>query len=215
MSAMGDAGWAFIRYAPSVHPADARSSTLPEAHERHKSTGIGKMAEERNAMIGVPFATGAPSMDHPLHIRQGLLEDLDTLTPLFDAYRRFYGQEPAPERARAFLHERLVLRESVIFLAEVHAPDRAEPVGFMQLYPGFTSVAARRLWILNDLFVTPGARNRGVGRALLERAREHARATGACRVTLSTAADNMHAQGLYESFGFQRDTDIHYSLPLD
>jgi GNAT superfamily N-acetyltransferase len=37
---------------------------------------------------------------------------------------------------------------------------------FVQLYPSFSSVAARRIWILNDLLVTPPARRRGVGRAL-------------------------------------------------
>ncbi len=149
-----------------------------------------------------------------LHIRQGVLEDLNTLASLFDAYRTFYEQPPDPVLARAFIHERLALRESVIFLAEYRAGDKVDAVGFMQLYPGFSSVAACRLWILNDLFVTPQARNRGVGRALLERARRHARDTGAGRVSLSTAADNAHAQGLYESFGFERDTDFHYALPV-
>lgn len=172
------------------------------------------MADAREGMIDVPLQTHAP-MHERLHIRQALLDDLDTLTPLFDAYRQFYAQAPDPDHARTFLHERLALRESVIFLAGLDRGDTTEAVGFMQLYPGFSSVAARRLWILNDLFVTPQARHHGVGRALLARAREHARATGACRVTLSTAADNAHAQGLYESFGFARDTDVHYTLPVD
>lgn len=148
-------------------------------------------------------------------IRQALLDDLDALTPLFDAYRCFYAQPSDPDRARAFLHERLALRESVIYLAEEHGDDGIEAVGLMQLYPGFSSVAARRLWILNDLFVVPSARDRGVGRALLATARDHARRTGACRVTLSTAADNNGAQRLYASFGFVRDTDFHYALPVD
>lgn len=154
-------------------------------------------------------------MPDGLNIRQALLGDLDTLAPLFDAYRVFYAQASDPDRARAFLHERLALRESVVFLAEWHAKDSVEPVGLMQLYPGFSSVAARRLWILNDLFVVPSARGQGVGRALLEASREHALRTGACRVTLSTAADNVRAQGLYEDFGFRRDPDFHYALPVN
>lgn len=171
---------------------------------------------DREVIIGLSDRpTGLPMIEPRLHIRQGLLEDLDTLSTLFDAYRRFYRQAPDIERARAFLHERLALRESVIFLAELQADGHVDAVGFMQLYPGFSSVAARRLWILNDLFVVPGVRNLGVGRALLERARRHARDTDACRVMLSTAADNVHAQGLYESFGFERDGDVHYALPVD
>jgi len=154
-------------------------------------------------------------MNERMHIRQGLLGDLDALAPLFDAYRQFYRRPADPVRARAFLQERLTLRESVIFLAERRTGDRAEALGFMQLFPGFSSVAARRLWILNDLYVAERARNLGIGRALLEQAREHARVTGACRVTLSTEADNAHAQHLYEDFGFQRDPDFHYALPVD
>lgn len=155
-------------------------------------------------------------MNEPrIHVRQALLDDLDTLAALFDAYRTFYEQPADPDLARAFVRERLVLRESVIFLAEQTGHESSRAVGFTQLYPGFSSVAARRLWILNDLFVTPQARHRGVGRLLLERARRHALDTGACRVTLSTAADNVHAQGLYQSFGFERDADIHYALAVD
>ncbi|RAP57376.1 GNAT family N-acetyltransferase [Oleiagrimonas sp. MCCC 1A03011] len=153
-------------------------------------------------------------MPHTLRIRQGLLDDLDTLAPLFDAYRRFYEQPADLDAARRFLHERLALRESVIFVAERVETSDNQTLGFTQLYPGFSSVAAQRLWILNDLFVIPEARGQGVGRALLERAREHAGRTGACRMTLSTANDNTGAQRLYEDVGYLRDTDVHYALPV-
>jgi hypothetical protein len=48
-------------------------------------------------------------------IRQATLDDLDALVPLFDAYRHFYGKPSDPQLGRAFLEERLILRESVIF----------------------------------------------------------------------------------------------------
>ncbi|WP_019140588.1 GNAT family N-acetyltransferase [Noviherbaspirillum massiliense] len=146
-----------------------------------------------------------------IHTRQAVLNDLDALAPLFDGYRQFYGQAPDLELARAFLHERLALMESVILLAE---DDRHNALGFTQLYPSFSSVRARCIWILNDLFVAPHARAKGVGRALLEAARRHAIATGAIRLELSTAHDNP-ARSLYESLGYERDTAFcHYSLAL-
>ena len=95
------------------------------------------------------------------------LDDLDALAPLFDAYRQFYGEASDLPGARIFLGDRLKRGESVIFLAVV---DRAV-VGFTQLYPSFSSVSMKRLWVLNDLFVTPDARTSGAGRALLERYR--------------------------------------------
>src|SRR6266702_6632429 len=97
-------------------------------------------------------------------VRAGL-DDLEALVPLFDGYRRFYGQPADLVAARAFLSERIKRNESVIFLAI----REGSVAGFTQLYPSFSSVAAERLWILNDLFVAPDARRTGAGRALLDR----------------------------------------------
>jgi len=133
--------------------------------------------------------------------------DLDAVAPLFDAYRQFYGQRPDPAAARAFLAERLSRGESVIFVAV--APD-GEALGFTQLYPSFSSVSLRRLWILNDLFVRPGVRRGGVGRRLLERAREWAVETEAKGLSLATAVTNSAAQALYEACGWRRDDEFRY-----
>lgn len=138
--------------------------------------------------------------------------DLNALVPLFDAYRAFYRQPSDPERARAFLGERLEWGESVIFLAR---DSDGVALGFTQLYPGFSSVSARRVWILNDLYVTAEARRRGVARALVRVAQAYARGTGAVRVTLSTGRDNTSAQALYESMGYVRETQmLEYALEL-
>ena len=129
--------------------------------------------------------------------------------PLFDAYRRFYGQASDLAAAERFLAERVARDESAIFLA----CDGALGAGFMQLYPAFTSVGLARIWILNDLFVAPEARGRGIARTLLETARRHARATGARRVDLATAVTNARAQAVYEKFGFERNEGFRqYSL---
>ncbi len=138
--------------------------------------------------------------------------DLDGAAPLFDAYRQFYGQRSDITAARAFLDERLRRDESVIFLA-VADEDSGEALGFMQLYPSFSSVSLRRLWILNDLFVAPSVRRGGVGRRLLERAREWAVETDAKGLILATAVANSTARALYESCGWRRDDEFqHYHL---
>jgi GNAT superfamily N-acetyltransferase len=135
------------------------------------------------------------------------LDDLDALVPLFDGYRRFYGQRSDPDGARAFLADRLKRGESVIFLA---VADGAV-VGFTQLYPLFSSVSMKRLWLLNDLFVAPDARTSGAGRALLERAERWAAETGAKGLTLSTQITNLPAQRLYEACGWTKDDEfLHY-----
>jgi len=84
-------------------------------------------------------------------------------------------------------------------------------VGFTQLYPSFSSVSMKRLWVLNDLFVTADARKSGAGRALLERAERWAAETGAKGLTLSTQVTNLTAQRLYEACGWTKDDEFfHY-----
>jgi GNAT superfamily N-acetyltransferase len=135
------------------------------------------------------------------------LNDLDAFVPLFDGYRQFYGARSDPEGARAFLADRLKRGESVVFLAIVDGAI----VGFTQLYPSFSSVSMKRLWVLNDLFVTADARKSGAGRALLERAERWAAETGAKGLTLSTQVTNLTAQRLYEACGWTKDDEFfHY-----
>jgi len=145
-------------------------------------------------------------------VKRAALADLDAVAPLFDAYRQFYGQRADLAAARAFLDARLRREESVIFLA-VGGEGGNDALGFTQLYPSFSSVSVRRLWILNDLFVRPGIRRGGVGRRLLERAREWAIETDAKGLMLATAVSNGAAKALYESCGWRRDDEFeHYVL---
>ncbi len=146
----------------------------------------------------------------PPTIRPATTADLDALVPLFDGYRGFYDQPSDPDGARAFLSDRLTAGESVVLLAF----DGADAVGFVQLYPAFTSVGMRRIWILNDLFVSPEARRDGVGRALMDAARAHAQATGVRRLVLETGADNVTAQALYDDLGYQPTGSVHLQLDL-
>lgn len=150
-------------------------------------------------------------MDTILIERAGLPE-LDQVASLFDAYRQFYGQAGDVEAAYAFLRQRIELGESILFWAR--EPD-GTALGFTQLYPSFSSVSLAHIFILNDLFVVPGARRRGVGEHLLAAAAKFARSEGAVRLALSTAVDNAAAQALYERTGWRRDEQFyHYNLPL-
>lgn len=151
-----------------------------------------------------------PAAD-PVRIVRVTAKDVERIAALFDAYRQFYKQKPDLAGARAFVGERLKRDESVIFLALAGA----EAVGFVQLYPCFSSTAMKRMWILNDLFVAPDARRHGAGKALMERARQWAIETNADGLWLETAVDNYPGQRLYESLGWKRDNDFYrYLMPL-
>jgi ribosomal protein S18 acetylase RimI-like enzyme len=145
-------------------------------------------------------------------VRRATSTDLEAVVPLFDGYRRFYGKESDPALSRRFLAERFDRNDSVVLIAE--RPD-GQAVGFVQLYPSFSSVRAGRIYILNDLFVLPAARGSGTGASLLRAAAEAAHAAGAIGMKLSTAVTNLAAQRLYEAAGWKRDEDFYeYGLAL-
>jgi GNAT superfamily N-acetyltransferase len=144
-----------------------------------------------------------------MQIIQARGEHVPQLAPLFDAYRQFYRQPSDLAGAAAFLRERIERNQSVVFLALLDGT----AVGFTQLYPSFSSTSMKRLWILNDLFVVPEARRRGVAKELMERARRLAVETSAESLALETAVDNHNAQKLYEGLGWIRDEEyFRYSL---
>lgn len=145
-------------------------------------------------------------------VHRATLDDLDALIPLFDGYRGFYEQPSDTGLARDFLAARLQRGESVIFLATL---DDGTPAGFTQLYPMFSSVRAARVWVLNDLFVAPAARKRGVAQALLDAAAAFGRGEGAIRLELETTPENDSAQSLYRNAGWREyDGTLRFHLPL-
>ncbi|MGW8424175.1 GNAT family N-acetyltransferase [Peribacillus simplex] len=145
-----------------------------------------------------------------MSLQKATLHELESLTELFDLYRVFYEQASDPGRAREFLRERLTNGESVVFMAY----DEGNPIGFVQLYPSFSSVSMMRSWVLNDLFVKESARKKGFGEELLNAAITFARATGAKGVSLETGKDNVNAQKLYEKIGFVRESNHFYFFSI-
>ena len=144
-------------------------------------------------------------------IRLATIADLDALLPLVQAYRVFYQREPDAQRERAFIEAHLRNGTSTIYIAEA----AGKPVGFMQLFKTYSTVRLANSWILEDLFVMPESRGRGVASELLARALEHARADGACGMFLETAQDNVTAQRVYERAGWTREGHfLKYNAPL-
>jgi GNAT superfamily N-acetyltransferase len=145
-------------------------------------------------------------------VRRAGIEDLDVLSHLFDGYRVFYEQPSNPDAARVFLHDRLERGESVIFLAE---DDQGNGCGFTQLYPLFSSVRMKPIWVLNDLFVAPSARKSGVANLLMAAAEDWGRREGAAGLELATAKDNGAAKSVYHARGWLVDNEFdHYSITL-
>lgn len=148
-----------------------------------------------------------------IDIFQAGAADVERIAPLFDAYRVFYALPTDIGAAWRFLRDRLARGESIVFYA---ADSDGAAVGFVQLYPLFSSLALRRAYVLNDLYVAPAARRAGAARALLARAEGFARENDARYLALQTAAGNDAARSLYESAGYRRESAFeHYELALE
>ncbi|MBM1107528.1 GNAT family N-acetyltransferase [Aurantibacter crassamenti] len=141
-----------------------------------------------------------------INIHQATIEDIQEVASLFDKYRIFYKQESNLEAAKDFLHERLTKNESIILIAVIDN----KAVGFTQLYTSFSSVSLQSTYILNDLYVLDSHRKKGIGEALLNKAKELCKVNNFKGLALSTAIDNP-AQQLYEKLNWQKDSGyFHY-----
>ena len=137
---------------------------------------------------------------------------LDELGRLFNLYRIFYEEDDDLEKASKYISARFNDGDSMIFVAE----NDDELSGFVQLYPSYCSVSAVPILILYDLFVDHSKRSKGIGRSLMNAARDFARENGYKRLELSTAKDIYIGQSLYESLGYEVDQEfLHYSLEID
>ena len=138
-------------------------------------------------------------------ITRAKLKDLNDLASLFDAYRVFYKQNSNIEAAKRFLKQRMIKNDSIIYIAY----DNDEAVGFTQLYPLFSSVSMKPMYMLNDLFVSSTHRGQGIGEALIERAKQLCQTENNKGLAIQTAFNNP-PQHLYERLGFKKDPDLQF-----
>ena len=142
-----------------------------------------------------------------IKIKKAKIEDLKFVVELFDHYRVFYENESDKQKANEFISERLKLNDSEIFVAE---NDNKKIIGFVQLYPIFSSTRMQRLWLLNDLFVNEENRGKGVSKQLIQTGKELCKQTNACGLILETAKNNIIGNSLYPNIGFSLDEEHNY-----
>jgi GNAT superfamily N-acetyltransferase len=132
---------------------------------------------------------------HSSTIRPATLDDVNEVARLYVAYRIFYGEPPAEDAALAFIRDRIRSNAGQYFLAWISDGQNQPPVAFMHLMPTTNTLAVR---------------NQGIATSLLQHAEEFARGTGAERITLATAHDNVVAQSIYRKLGYVREDHFWY-----
>ncbi|MEX0859294.1 MAG: GNAT family N-acetyltransferase [Balneolaceae bacterium] len=140
-----------------------------------------------------------------INIIKAGIQDLESLTELFGAYRNFYRMNPDREGENAFLKERLLNNDSQIFIAK---NEQDALCGFVQLYPQLSSTQLQEFWLLNDLYVDPAYRGKGISIQLIERSKKLCRETNAFGLVLETEKSNDIGNKLYPRAGFELD-EVH------
>lgn len=140
------------------------------------------------------------------NIRKATPQDIPQLAELFDQYRIFYHKDSDIPAAEQFLTDRIENKDSEIFIAE----SNWKLVGFVQLYPLFSSTRMKRYWLLNDLYVNEDHRGKGFSKKLIEEAKELARSTDACGILLETGKSNDIGNRLYPSCGFEMYDEVNF-----
>lgn len=142
-----------------------------------------------------------------MKVMEATPDHLDELATLFDGYRMFYRKTSDIARARFFLKERMEQKESVIYVA---IDENHKAVGFVQLYPLFSSTRMKRWWLMNDLFVKPDHRGKGIGKLLIERSKALVMETHAAGLSLETEKNNYIGNHLYPAVGFELDEEHNF-----
>lgn len=138
--------------------------------------------------------------------RKATIQDVQQLAELFDQYIVFYHKDSDIPAAEIFLKERIENRDSEIFVAEYEG----KLVGFVQLYPLFSSTRMKRYWLLNDLYVNKNSRGKGFSKELIEEAKEMAKSTDAAGILLETGKSNDIGNQLYRSCGFKIYDEVNF-----
>ena len=151
-------------------------------------------------------------VDHPAlaGVRIAALEPSDRAAwePLARAYKHFYGT-PTTDAEYDAAWKRIVARETVFGLG---AKKDGELLGIAHsLF--HASAWHERVCYLQDLFVAPHARGKGIARALIEAVADAARAAGASRYYWQTQQQNATARALYDQVA-RFNGFIRYDYPI-
>jgi len=142
-------------------------------------------------------------------VRSAEPEDRPQLLELIKGYFAFYRVTyPSGSKVEHFLD--LLDRDPRLGIQLV-AEEKGRLQGFASLYACLDTLVADRILVMNDLFVDPSLRNRGIGAALFDASLAYATAHGYARLDWVTAADNDDAQRFYDRHGGRRGPWISYT----
>jgi ribosomal protein S18 acetylase RimI-like enzyme len=141
--------------------------------------------------------TTVPVSAHPAHVRFATTADTGVISGLL---HQFNGTAPSPQELAMRMAQAQGLE--TVFLGELDG----KVVGLLILRTVPTLSDAQDWTEITELYVPPASRRKGVGRALVGAAIQHARSLGSIQVHLLVDPDNTVALSFYRAVGFYQDS---------
>lgn len=145
--------------------------------------------------IHIPAPVLGESLPTDMEIRALALADAAPWRELYKGYAGFYKVPMTGDildRTWAWLHDPTHPLEGLV------AFSAGKPVGFAHFWPQPRPLLGRDAGFLDDLYVDPSQRGRGVGRLLIGALSQIARSRGWPMLSWVTAEDNTTARRLYD-----------------
>lgn len=143
----------------------------------------------------------------PPRIRQAVADDAAHLIFLIASLAEFENL-PVPDKDA----QQRLIRDGFghtpmfeAWLAEIDG--ESKPVGYAFVYMAYSTFLAAPTLFLEDIFVLPEHRKKGIGKALLRHCIQVANERGCGRMEWNCLDWNIDAQGMYEDMGAKRMSD--------
>jgi ribosomal protein S18 acetylase RimI-like enzyme len=140
-----------------------------------------------------------PSSSGDTVVRRATPGDADAVARLLHDFQQEFDEQSPGVDALTERYEELIRNRDMTVLLAGDGPD-----GFAQIRyrPWVYSAGPYAHSYLEELYVVPTLRGKGIGRALVDAAMNAARGEGATHMELGTSETDTAARGLYESTGF-------------
>ncbi|MGO9488318.1 MAG: N-acetyltransferase family protein [Solirubrobacteraceae bacterium] len=176
---------------------------LPSQHN-------GVRSGDAEAVSGQPGGADRQGCDSVELVTSG---DLDELLVLMRAYCDFYRVHPS-DQALLSMAAALLADPETEGVQLIARDGRGRPAGFATVFWSWSTASAARVGIMNDLYLVPAARGRGLAGALIAACLERCRLRGAVALEWETAPDNARAQVVYDRIGARQERWLSYSLEV-
>src|SRR5687768_8975598 len=133
-------------------------------------------------------------------VRHAEVADASEVARLLHEFNTEFGEATPGVRVLTGRVRKLLAEGEITVLLGRQGSELEDGLALFRLRPSLWSDSLDAY--LEELYVVPDRRGRGIGRALLEAAMDAARAAGAGRMDLGTGETDASARSLYESCGF-------------